>query len=292
MTALVRWWTAPMPLRRLAVIRVAAGSFAVGYLVIRAPHFIALADLPVHRFDPVGVLAWMDSPLPRSAMAFGLVLAVGLGVGFVLGRPWRLVGPGFAIAFLLLTSYRNGFEVVLHTEQLVTLHLLVLGVAPAPGRLGEHDAHTWWAGWVIRTMAVLTVATYVVTGFAKLQQSGIEWITGDTLRNHIAYDNLRKLQLGDFYSPLGAWATHFDWLFPPMAAATIAVELSAPVALAGRRLAAWWSAAAWTFHLGVLVLMAIGFPYQLLGVAFLPFLRAEQIVDRLSRRRRAASAVP
>ena len=45
-------------------------------------------------------------------------------------------------------------------------------------------------------------------------------------------------------------------------------------AAAGR---AWWIAAAWGFHVGILVLMAIGFPYQLLGVAYAPLLPLERI---------------
>jgi hypothetical protein len=58
------------------------------------------------------------------------------------------------------------------------------------------------------------------------------------------------------------------------------VELGAPVALLGRRIAAAWAALAWSFHLGVLALMAIAFPYPLLGVAFLPFFRAERLRRR------------
>ena len=48
------------------------------------------------------------------------------------------------------------------------------------------------------------------------------------------------------------------------------IELGAPVALASRRAAISWSVAAWFFHLGVLVLMSVAFPYQLLGIAYLP----------------------
>jgi hypothetical protein len=53
------------------------------------------------------------------------------------------------------------------------------------------------------------------------------------------------------------------------------------VALLGRRWRTAWVAAAWLFHVGVLALMAIAFPYQLTGVAFAAFFRLERLADRL-----------
>ena len=67
------------------------------------------------------------------------------------------------------------------------------------------------------------------------------------------------------------------------------VELGAPLALIPGRIRYTWVAVAWAFHLGVLLLMAISFPYQLLGVAYLSFLPVERIEvhlrDHLLRRR-------
>jgi hypothetical protein len=54
---------------------------------------------------------------------------------------------------------------------------------------------------------------------------------------------------------------------------------------ARRRVLAWigpvWVAAAWSFHVGVLGLMAIAFPYQLSGVAYLALLPVERIERRV-----------
>ena len=63
-----------------------------------------------------------------------------------------------------------------------------------------------------------------------------------------------------------------------LATLTIVVELGAPVVLLARRWAtAAWVGAAWGFHVGILALMAIAFPYQLTLVAFAPLLPVERL---------------
>ena len=46
----------------------------------------------------------------------------------------------------------------------------------------------------------------------------------------------------------------------------------------GRRLRHAWMAMAWTFHVGVLALMAVLFPYPLFGIAFASMLPVERLV--------------
>jgi hypothetical protein len=134
-------------------------------------------------------------------------------------------------------------------------------------------------GFPLRLAAVVTVLTYVVTGVAKLRYAGGDWLSGDTLLNQIAFDNARKKVLGDTYSPLaGALAGH-PWLFRPLGVLTVLVELGAPVALLGRRWAAWWAASAWAFHVGIVALMWISFLYPLTLIAFVPFFRCERLVE-------------
>lgn len=281
-------YLAPAPPERLAVVRILVGSYATAYLLVRLPHLLVVAgfaDDP--RFDPVGPLWFLDGPLP-AALARALVVAAPVaGIAFVAGWRWRLAGPAFAVLFLVVTTYRNAFGQVWHTENLVALHLLVLAWAPAadalaldrrraaaPVPVAPRPDH----GWPLRLCAVITVVAYVISGWAKLRVGGLDWITGDALRNHVAHDNLRKALLGDPWSPIGALALRAGWLFPPMAAASVLVELAAPVALLGGRVRNGWIAAAWAFHTGVLALMAIMFPYQLTLVAYAPMLPVERLL--------------
>jgi hypothetical protein len=126
-------------------------------------------------------------------------------------------------------------------------------------------------------MSAITVVSYAVAAVAKLRNSGWDWVTGDTLRNHVARDNLEKALFGDPYSPLARVVLAHAWLFPPMAWATMVVELGAPLALVLRRWRVIWVAVAWVFHVGVLVLMAVFFPYQLSGVAYASLFPVERL---------------
>lgn len=60
---------------------------------------------------------------------------------------------------------------------------------------------------------------------------------------------------------------------------TMLVELGAPLALLQRRVALVWCVAAWTFHVGVALLMSITFLYPLSGVAYLPLFRLERLLS-------------
>jgi hypothetical protein len=122
-------------------------------------------------------------------------------------------------------------------------------------------------GWPVRLISALTVATYVLAGIAKLKLSGLDWAEGEVLRSTIAHDAVRKAAVGSIYSPLGAWLVQHSWPFPIIGALTLVLELGAPLALLGGRLAVIWAAAVWMFHVGVLATMAIAFPYPLSGVA-------------------------
>lgn len=262
---------------RLRIVRVLVGAFGTGYLLVRLPHLLGIAAYDAARFAPVGVLAGLDSPLPPLLLYALVISAIPFGVAFTAG--WRLswTGPVFAVLLLVVTTYRNSWGQVFHTENLMVLQVLVLAVAFA---LPWRDP-----AFVIRLLALVTVATYVVTGWAKLRTGGWDWVAGDVLRNQVAYDNVRKAALGAPYSPLGGWAVGYAWLFPPLAVATLAVELGAPLALVRERWATTWVAAAWSFHAGVFALMAITFPYPLLGVAFAPLLPLERVSANLRRRR-------
>ena len=128
---------------------------------------------------------------------------------------------------------------------------------------------------------------YVLAGVAKLRLGGWAWTDGAALREQIAIDNLRKHLMGAPMSPIAATFLEHTWLMHAMAIGTMVVELGAPVALVHRRVALVWSIAAWGFHVGVVVLMAIVFPYQLVGLAYAPLLRCERpirwAIDRWRR---------
>jgi hypothetical protein len=293
--AVASWWWSPMSggedpqaadARRLAAMRLWIGGFAIMYVSSRLPDFMASARLPRGQFAPIGVVRLLDGPLsPTVAFAISVVTIV-LLAAFVLGAAYRWTAPAAASALLWTLSYRNSWGMVFHTENLLVLHVMALACTPAADtwsldaragrRAAAAAASTTGYAWAIRVLIALTVVTYVLAGVAKLRLAGTGWLDGEQLRNQIAIDNLRKALLGDFTAPLAIPLLEHPSGFTVFSILTLVLELGSPVALLGGRLAKLWAAGAWSFHIGVVLLMNIWFPYPLLGLAYLPVLRGDR----------------
>lgn len=287
-----RWLEARLapdaPALRLAVLRALVGLFALVYLSIRFVHLLRYRDFPAAQFAPIGLVSLISTPLPSELVVAQVVLTWLLSITFMLGIAHRVLGPCFALALLWTLSYRSSWGMIFHTENLLVLHALVLAFAPAADTLAwgrpPSDRRGVRYGLPIRLMCFITVLAYFVAGWAKLKNAGWDWAGGDVLQVQVAYDNLRKLALGDFYSPLGGYLVRFGALWAPLAAASLAMELLAPLAMLGERAGRWWSLLAFSFHLGVLALMAINFPYPLSFVAFASFFAAERVLPVVASR--------
>jgi hypothetical protein len=271
------------PPERLAMLRILTGAFALGYLLVRLPVFVQLTDRE-SGFDGVGLAALLSGPVPDAVVLATIVLTIGAGVAYTVGWQFRWLGPVFALGFLALGSYRGSWGQLLHFENLVVLHLIVVSLSPAADRWSldarrhqrvPREATAY--GWPIALTALVVVVTYVITGVAKLRYGGLDWITGDTLRNHVAYSAARLDLLGGDPSPVAGWAVRASWGWTPAAALTVVIELAAPVALLGGRIRTLWVAAVWLLHLGIAATMLIVFPSPLFLVALAPFYRVERL---------------
>ena len=281
------WLLAPAPAERLAAFRLLAGGFAVVYVAVRSPALWALTRRPGERFEGVGVLAGLDGPPARVVVMVLLTITLLTGVAFATGWRFSWTGPGFALALLTLGTFHSSWGQLLHFENLMVLHVLVLGFSPAA------DAWSLTAagsprpspryGWPLRLAAIITVSVYVIAGIAKLRIGGTEWLVGDTLRNHVAYSASRLTLLGGTPTPLAGEVIDATWLFPPMAVGAVLIELTAPLALVNRMLRNVWVTATIVMHVGILALLAVFFPYQALGFAFAPFFALEVAVSRVAR---------
>lgn len=295
-----RFWFVAVPGLRLAVLRVVVCGFALIWVVGFAPMLLPPLWFPAERFEPVGVISLLDSPLsPGVGLAIWALTGL-LGVAALLGWRYRVIAPVFAFGLLWVTSYRNAWGMIFHSENLLIMHMLILAVLPASDawsldarrdptiRARGRETHARY-GWGPRLLATITALTYVLAGVAKLRNAGFAWLDGEVLLSHVAWDNLRKIELGDLHSPIGAALLAYPAVFVPLAWGSMILELGAPIALFGPRLARIWAAAMWAFHLGVLVIMAIAFMYPLSGVAFAPLFEVERplvaLGQRLRRRR-------
>ena len=275
------------PATRPAALRILVGGFALGYLLIRAQHFWSVFDLEARRWEPVGIIGWVDEPISSGLLRGALLLSIATGVAFVAGWKYRYVAPAFAFLLLFVTTARNSWGQVWHTENLLVIHVAILAFAPAAavwafdarGREPPPDGERY--RWAPDVMTVATVVTYMLAGITKLRDSGVEWFDGDILRNQVAFDNVRKAALGADSSPIAGAVLDHGWLFAPFSWFTLAVELGAFVVFLGMGWRRVWAVSAWLFHVGVLALMAIGFPYQLSGIAFASMFPVERLGARL-----------
>jgi hypothetical protein len=292
---LERFWFVEAPAARLAWARILIGGFACWYLLDRFRSYLAVGTTPPDLFDPVGVMTLLGAPLPFwvwNALLAGAVVASFL---FIAGWCYRVTGPLFAVLFLLVLSYRNSWSMIYHSYALLVLHLIVLALAPAADALsldslrrqeqgGPKPASlvSWEYGWPIRLLCAVTAATYFLAGVAKVAGPlGWSWGYGEALRSQVAMDAFRKELLGSTPSPLAFQIYDQLALFTASGVGTLLIELGAPLALLGRRLAIAWVLAAFAMHWGVWFIMDIDFQYHQLGFAFVPFLPLERIAGGL-----------
>jgi hypothetical protein len=300
------WLAAPAPPERLAAVRVLVAAYAVVWLTGALGGLASLIHADPARWEPVGVLAPLRTPPAGALVAGVLAMAFVSGIAFALGAWARVTGPILAVSFLLVATFRSSWGQIFHTDDLVCIHLMILALAPVadawawpsrPTRSSHRPAATRY-GFPLKLMSIVTVLTYLLAGLAKLRTSGMDWVAGNVLRDQIAQDNLLKELFGAPSSPLAGPLLSHAWLFPPMAAFAVLVELGAPVALLGGWWRNAWVGSAWLFHIGILVLMTTFFPYPLSGVAFASMFAVERGVRylptlwRRSARRPAAATGP
>src|SRR5690606_21687952 len=199
------------------------------------------------------------------------LLTLALALPFALGAAHRVVAPLYAALLLFITSYGCSFGFVLHTDNLFVVQVAVLALTPSA------DA-----------FSIDARRRGVHAGVAKRRVAGLAFAEGDTLRRLVAMDNVRKLELGSFHSPLGALLLPYEGVFGLLAGGSLALELGAPLAALGDRAGRFFAIAMWSFHVGVLLLMAILFAYPLSFVAFAAFFHPERLVGRVLARFRAA----
>jgi hypothetical protein len=280
------------PAQRIAAFRIVLGVFTTAYLSIRSPMFAELGDRWSKRFQPVGVFRLIDRPLAGLVNDSVLLGTIFAGCLFSLGWRFRIIGPLFAAGLVLLTSHRSSWGQLLHFENLMAMHVIVIGLTRSADvwSIDANRRHKAGAddpvdgvryGWPLQIAAIIVVVTYAIAGLAKLRYGGLEWVTGDTLRNHIASSATRLELLGESPAPAARLAVGAGWLLRPAAAVSVLIELAAPLALVGRRWRNSWVGVTWLMHVGIYATMLVGFPSPLFLVAFAPMFDLERIVQKV-----------
>jgi len=277
------WLHQPAPPERLAAMRIAVGSFVTLYMAFNVREFDRLAARSSEGFAPIGLARVLDAPLSAAAIWVLFAALVLGGAAFTLGIAARVSGPAFATLVLFWTSYHSSWGQLLHFEHLFTLHVMILALAPtaeawAPGAPDSMEPSARF-GWPLRLLAIATAVTYVLSGIAKLRNSGWAWFDAETLATHIGYSATRMETIGSRQPPLAGAVLENQWAIPAMAAAALMIELGAPLALTTPRLRNIWVTAAVVFHAATAATMHVFFGYQGLAVAMLPLFAIERVPE-------------
>lgn len=305
MVLVERSWFAKAPAARLAVLRILLGGYVLYYLGRRYSMLLKVAASDPALFKPVGVACVLKKPLPVPVVRRILIATFIANLAYMSGWRYRYSGPAFASLLLWVLSYRNSWSMIYHNDNVLVLHALILGFAPAADALAldssRRSAGTvqafrrsvwpdrnpqgdWHYGWPVKLMNSVTVMTYFVSGIAKVTGPlGWRWADGESMRSQVAVDGVRKELLGSRATPLTFWLYDKVWLFRIMATGSLVMELMAPLALADRRLGRAWVASAFAMHWGILLVMGITFRYQLTGLIFASFFDVERAAYWLPR---------
>jgi hypothetical protein len=292
------------PAARLGLMRLLLGLYTLYYLGKRYRMLMRIAASDASLFQPVGVVRGMERPLPPPVFRGLLHATLLANVAFILGWRHRASGPLFGGLLLWLLCYRNSWSMIYHSDNTLVLHALILGLTPAADALSIdalrergsaaatdlptalrsllNGEESWQYGWPIQLVNAVTVATYFLSGVAKVAgELGWGWANGEVLRSQIAVDGLRKELFGGHAAPMAYTLYQQVGLFRVLAVGSLVAELGAPLALLSRRGGQLWAANAFVLHWGIYVLMRITFRYQLVGLPFVPFFAPERALAPL-----------
>ena len=270
---------------RPAVLRLATGTFSAVHNIRRRPMFRRLHRQDETQFTPVGVVRVLKKPLPSKVADALFDTAQAVNLAATLGIGHRVTGPLNAALQLWTISYRNSWTMLLHNDNMMTMHQMVLGATRSADALSV-DAlvrdRTLFPqrfdrayGAVPTALNIATCAVYLISGVAKVRGPlGCAWAKGDVLRGQIAVDGMRKDLFGSAKTEAGSVLYRQKELFTLLATVSLAVELGAPLSLVNRRVGQVFAVGAWGMHVGIRIVMGIKFKYNVSGVPYLPYFPA------------------
>jgi hypothetical protein len=174
-----RWWFTPMPLGRVAALRVIVYLFAWYDVYSYSPDVTQRVEVQTS-FRPLLVERALHLPTPTHSWA--AVLKILLPVVATLaatGRLPRLLGT---VTFLLYFDWLvmgDSYGYVPHDR---FAFLVALAVLPTVGSARRGDLTvSERAGWALRFIQVGVVATYLLSAYAKVRFAGWHWADGAVL---------------------------------------------------------------------------------------------------------------
>lgn len=277
----LRTWAAPpIPLARVALLRVVIYLFVLFDAAKISPGAFAHGDTPRNLYRPVLLREWLHLPAPSHWYVRGLlaVLVVSALVAAT-GRLPRLAGWLCCLAMLDWLSNTYSYGKIDHDHFALVVALAVL---PTVGRARLRDErHSEAAGWALRCIQVGVVATYFLSAVAKMRFGGWGWANS-------AIFTWAFVRRGTGLADL---MLNAPWMVRASQWTLLAAETLSPLLLFVRTRLVYAGVAFFAaFHLATWLLIRIHFlPVVVCLGAFLPIERGWRLAaDRLGRRRSQA----
>ncbi len=176
------WLLSPLPTARIAWLRILAYAFVPVDLLLNRWVF-AHAHVPGELYRPLLIGRVLHLPTPGPWVTwFGLALIAGSMACLALAVRERVpawAGYAVGLGWLWWQVIAFSYGKVDHDRLGFLVLLLVL---PTVGRASRHDEGlSEAAGWAVRATALAVVATYTLSGLAKLRFGGLGWVDGATI---------------------------------------------------------------------------------------------------------------
>ena len=276
-------WLAPLPASGLGILRAAIGGYGLWYVWTRCELICGFAGDSNLLYEPVGLFRLFPAPIDQVAVEWMVIATIITGIFFVAGLAFRYTGPAFAILLLATLCFRNSWSMIYHMHNALVVHVLILGFSRSADGFSldawlanpkepADKKPAWQYGWPVRLICGVTAISYFLAGFAKVVgPDGWAWAAGQTLRDQIAVDTIRKEVLEG--GGMDAAFLLYDqvWLFTLLGIGTFVLELGAPLFALNRWTGRLWAIMTFTMHWGIYLIMGIKFRYQMSFILFLSF---------------------
>jgi len=270
------WWFAPVPLSRIAVLRVLVYLYVPIDVLLAGSGVREHARLGRTLYHPLHIARVLHLPAPTIAAVTAIEITVVVAaLVAATGHAPRVSGGIAGVLYLCWMLVAMSYGKVDHDR---FAFLIALAVLPTVGRARVSDrSRSQAAGWALRCVQIAVVLTYFLSAWAKLRFGGWNWPTGATLERAL----LRRK------TELSSWLLDKPDILVPMQFAMIIGELCSPLVLLARsdRARTVVAFAMWGFHLMVYVGLTIIFlPHCVAITAFLPLERCWAAMSRGARR--------
>jgi hypothetical protein len=270
------WWTRPVPLTRIAVMRTIAYLFIWVDVWLTTSWVKAHADVPTEWYAPLTIGKLLGLPTPTHTVVTVVQWALLLtALAAATGRAPRVLGTAVFLLYSEWMVIAMSYGKVDHDR---IAFLVLLAVLPTVGVARFRDRRrSEAAGFAMAAVFVTVMLTYFLAAWAKIRFGGWDWPTGATLARAV-------IRRG---TPLSDWTLDFPWLLEAMQWVMIVLEALAPLMLLVWRDRARVALVAFLigFHLMVFAGVTIVFlPHCVAILSILPWERVPELRTRVADR--------